>query len=453
LIKKIKNSLSIKIFLGIMTILVVVSLFIYGSLRILMPKVFESEQSEQFTANLHTLASQLESVSIDDIESHITDFAINNQSSVSIYNSENTELAYVNFSSDESPSDNEVVSGTINFQNAGKTYSLVAKIPSSSVDQLSGTFTHVFPYIIMIIFCLSALVAFLYSHIIARPIVSISNISKKMTVLDMTWRCNIVRSDEIGVLASSLNTMAEKLKYTLEELKSANEKLQKDIDRERQQEKQRIDFFRAVSHELKTPITILKGELEGVIYAVGEYKDRDTYLRRCMGTVIEMENMVKEILSASRMADSDFSISVAEVNIGQVITECCQKLQGIVEDKAMIFVTDIENPFFYHGDEAMLKKAFSNIIANAVYHSPVGATITVSLKDGMFHTENTGVYIEPADIGQIYQPFYRIDQSHNRSTGGSGLGLYIVKTIFDRHGLYYEIDNSDKGVQFTVDFK
>jgi len=88
--------------------------------------------------------SQLESASIDDIESHITDFAINNQSSVSIYNSENTELAYVNFSSDESPSDNEVVSGTINFQNAGKTYSLVAKIPSSSVDQLSGTFTHVF---------------------------------------------------------------------------------------------------------------------------------------------------------------------------------------------------------------------------------------------------------------------------------------------------------------------
>lgn len=452
MIKKIKSSLSIKIFLGIMTVLVAVSLLVYGSLRILMPRAFESEQSEQFTANLNTLATRLESIPIDNINSYITDFAINNQSSVSVYDSENIELVYINFSSDESPSDNEVVSGAINYQNDGKTYSLVAKIPSSSVDQLSGTFAHIFPYIIVIIFFLSALAAFLYSRIIARPIVSISNISKKMTALDMTWRCNIVRSDEIGVLASSLNTMAEKLEYTLEELKSANEKLQGDIERERQQEKQRIDFFRAVSHELKTPITVLKGELEGVIYAIGEYKDRDTYLRDCMRTVIEIENMVKEILSVSRMGSDDFSMSVTEVNIGQLITNCCRKLQGTAEDKTMTFMTDIETPFFYCGNEAMLKKAFSNIIVNAVFHSPGGATITVSLKDGVFCVENTGVHIEQADIEQIYQPFYRVDQSHNRNTGGSGLGLYIVKTVFDRHGLDYKIENSDIGVRFTVFF-
>ena len=70
----------------------------------------------------------------------------------------------------------------------------------------------------------------------------------------------------------------------LDSLQAANEQLQQDIEREREQEKQRVDFFTSVSHELKTPIAIIKGQLEGMIYQVGEYKDRDTYLRRCMKT-------------------------------------------------------------------------------------------------------------------------------------------------------------------------
>lgn len=418
-----------------------------------MPKAFSSEQSEQFTVNLHALANQLETINIDDIGSYITDFALNNQSGITVYDSDDNELDQVNFSKDEASKGDQVVSGTISFQNNGNAYSLVAIIPSNSVEQLLGTFKHVFPYMIAIILFLSALAALLYSRIIARPIVNISNISKKMTALDMTWRCNIARSDEIGVLAFNLNTMAEKLTCTLEELQLANEKLQEDIERERQQEKQRIDFFRAVSHELKTPITILKGELEGVIYGVGQYKNRDTYLRDCIKTVIDMENMVKEILSASRMADADFSISVTEVNVGQAIKDCWRKLQGMAEDKMMSFNSEIETSFLYYGDEDMLKKAFSNILVNAITYSPVGASIMISLKDGVFCVENTGIYIEQEEIKHIYQPFYRIDKSHNRNTGGSGLGLYIVKTIFDGHGLSYEISNSDKGVQFTVVFK
>ena len=74
--------------------------------------------------------------------------------------------------------------------------------------------------------------------------------------------------------------MAEQLSNALASLRSANWQLKKDIEREREQEKQRVEFFTAVSHELKTPIAIIKGQLEGMIYQVGEYKDRDTYLRR-----------------------------------------------------------------------------------------------------------------------------------------------------------------------------
>ena len=80
----------------------------------------------------------------------------------------------------------------------------------------------------------------------------------------MTWKCDVRRKDEIGVLATSLNEMSQQLSNALDSLQAANEQLQQDIEREREQEKQRVDFFTSVSHELKTPIAIIKGQLEGI---------------------------------------------------------------------------------------------------------------------------------------------------------------------------------------------
>lgn len=87
-----------------------------------------------------------------------------------------------------------------------------------------------------------------------------------MTGLDMIWKYNVKRKDEIGILFHSLNEMSERLSNALESFQAANEQLELDIEREREQEKQRIDFFTSASHELKTPLAIIKGELEGMIY-------------------------------------------------------------------------------------------------------------------------------------------------------------------------------------------
>ena len=100
-----------------------------------------------------------------------------------------------------------------------------------------------------------------------------------------------------------------------------------------------------------------------------------------------------------------------------------------------------------------MEKVFTNVIGNAVAYSPVGAVITVTQKDKAFSVENTGVHIAEEDLERIFTPFYRVDKSRNRNSGGSGLGLYLVKMILARHGAECTIENTRDGVRAAVRFE
>ena len=271
-----------------------------------------------------------------------------------------------------------------------------------------------------------------------------------MAALDLTGKCETRRRDEIGVLAASLNEMSAQLSEALTGLQAANLQLQQDIEREREQEKQRVEFFTAVSHELKTPIAILKGQLEGMLYQVGEYKDRDTYLRRCLKTTGDMEALVKEILAAARMGGSDFRLTRTDLDISGMLQSVCRKFLGPMEDKRIRLCTDIRPGVRLQGDPQLMEKVFTNVIGNAVAYSPPGAVITVTQTEGRFSVENSGVHIAEEDLARIFTPFYRVDKSRSRNSGGSGLGLYITKTILDHHGIRCAMSNTETGVLFTA---
>ena len=183
---------------------------------------------------------------------------------------------------------------------------------------------------------------------------------------------------------------------------------------------------------------------------MGEYKDRDTYLRRCMKTTNDMEALVKEILSAARMGGSDFHLERTDLDISQMLRKVCQQFRGRMEDKQMELRMDIQPEYHYQGDRRLMEKVFTNVIGNAVAYSPAGAVITVTQKDEVFSVENTGVHIAEEDLERIFTPFYRVDKSRNRNSGGSGLGLYITKTILDHHEIVYNMVNTENGVKLTA---
>lgn len=452
--KKIRESIQAKTCLSMLALLVVCCIIIYGMVMIFLPRNYHTQLEGQITADFYDLVEILERNGWEASSDSLLEFSMANNASVEISDRNGDNLFSVNFADMENlDTSAPSMSCSATFRQNGQTYHLFANAALVAVAQSYDILLKLIPLIAAAILLISIIGAVICSRYYSKPLVGISNVAKRMTALDMTWKCDVRRKDEIGVLASSLNEMSQQLSNALDSLQAANEQLQQDIEREREQEKQRIDFFTSVSHELKTPIAIIKGQLEGMIHQVGPYKDRDTYLRRCLKTTNDMEALVKEILSAARMGGSDFHLERTDLDISRMVEKACQKFRGRMEDKGMELLRNIQADFHYEGNGQLIEKVFSNVLSNAVTYSPMGAAVTVSLQDGVFSVENTGVHIDEEDLAQLFTPFYRIDKSRNRNSGGSGLGLYIVKIILDHHEVSYSMENTENGVQFTAVFR
>ena len=452
--KRISESIQAKTFLSMLALLVVCCIIIYGMVMIFLPRNYHTQLEGQVTADFYDLVEILERNGWEASSDSLLEFSMTNNASVEINDDNGNNLFSVNFADMENlDTSAPSMSCSATFRQNGQTYHLFANAALVAVAQSYDILLKLIPLIAAAILLISIIGAVICSRYYSKPLVGISNVAKRMTALDMTWKCDVRRKDEIGVLASSLNEMSQQLSNALDSLQAANEQLQQDIEREREQEKQRVDFFTSVSHELKTPIAIIKGQLEGMIHQVGPYKDRDTYLRRCLKTTNDMEALVKEILSAARMGGSDFHLERTDLDISRMVEKACQKFRGRMEDKGMELRLNIQSDFHYEGNGQLIEKVFSNVLSNAVTYSPMGAAVTVSLQDGVFSVGNTGVHIDEEDLAQLFTPFYRIDKSRNRNSGGSGLGLYIVKTILDHHEVSYSMENTENGVQFTAVFR
>ena len=292
--RKISQSIQAKTFLSMLALLVVCCIIIYGMVMIFLPRNYHTELEGQVTSDFYDLVAVLERNGWEASSDSLMEFSMTNNASVEINDDYGNNLFSVNFADMENMDTSAPsMSCSATFQQGGQTYHVFANAALVAVAQSYDILLKLIPFIAVVILLISVIGAVVCSRYYSKPLVSISNVAKRMTTLDMTWKCEVNRQDEIGVLAASLNEMAEQLNNALASLRSANWQLKKDIEREREQEKQRVEFFTAVSHELKTPIAIIKGQLEGMIYQVGEYKDRDTYLRRCQKTTNDMEALVK----------------------------------------------------------------------------------------------------------------------------------------------------------------
>ena len=337
----------------------------------------------------------------------------------------------------------------------GNAYTLAVQTDLFVVQQATKVLLSILPYVILMVFLLSLLCAWLYTRYITRPIVRLSKISKQMAELDFSGQCGTGREDELGCLAQNLNSLSASLSTALNDLQTANQQLKTDIEKEQELERQRVDFFSAASHELKTPLTILKGHLAGMLNGVCGYENHIEYMKRSLAVVDRMEKLVKELLYVSKEEGTQ-KTEYKTVDFAEIFRVQIATVTDLLEEKKQRLEANIPIHLYCEVEQAQMERAIQNILVNAIRYSPCNEWIRISLSEinGTIHSkiENTGVHVSDDAIPHLFEAFYRTDTSRSRNTGGTGLGLYIVGEIMEIHHANYGISNTSNGVLFWFEF-
>ena len=450
---KIKNSLSAKAFLWIAGLLILCSLLIYGIVMVFLPRSYTLVASSRVETEIRQLTETLSRTSFEDAGEILENFCRKNQA-LAVLSGPDANLSFGSID-EQSVRDGKAFTSTGEIQFAEKdgVYYLSITAPVSAGRELTLAFLKLLPLLLVLILLISALGAFFCSRVLVGPVLEISRVSRRMAGLDMTWECRVDRTDELGVLAGSLNTMARRLNAAMGQLKSANEKLREDMERITEFSRQRRDFFAAASNELKTPITILKGQIESMILGIGRYKDADKTLPETLREVENMERLVRELLTISKIEMDGLSGGFEPVPLAKTVDRAAKALLPLAKERQITVHSDLDRDVSVTGSASLLEKAIHNILSNAVRHSPEGAEVFICLTSGTLTVTNTKASVPAEDLPLLFTPFYRVEKSRNKATGGSGLGLCLVKTILDLHGFSCRLENTEAGVTFTVSFQ
>lgn len=431
-----------------MSALALCSLIIYGIVSVIVPTRHTVISNNKLNEEIEALSEKLSGIDYKTASGMIYDFCIKNRMSAMLT------------TGDESQSfgDFKAMSETENIFSTTVLPKLTDKEETSFLtfiaapDDLNETFLEMIPLVAAIILIISSVSAFLCSRVIVRPMVKICNVSKRMAKLDMTWRCDVNRTDELGILADSLNTLSLKLGKAMEDLELTNKRLMREVEKVKESERQRRDFFAAASHELKTPLTVLKGQIESMILEIGRYKDVKKVLPETLSQVEKTEELVKEILSVSKLEINGLGEKTEAANVKRCLLSALKSVSPLAEEKNTETITNItQKEIFIMGNEAFLEKAFHNILSNAVFHSPENSRVTVTLDENILTVTNANVTIPETELPCLFTPFYRVEKSRNKDTGGSGLGLYLTENILKLHGLSFRIENGENEVIFTIE--
>ena len=487
--KKICESLTARIFLITVLVLLGAGTITFGLIAWATPSTYTAVLNEDLAEQVHALAEKLEDTSLEDcgpvLDAFLRDAGadamlvgpdeqlVNTGSQLAVQSvyedgdaaAAEDSSATVTYATDrwgaEEPvtvtmSDQATITADVHFSDREGVYTLYVTPRVKAENLAVQALIQMAPWLLLTLLIFSLLGALAYSRYITRPIVRLSGIAGKMADLDFGWACEESRQDEIGRLGRSLNQMSQKLSSALRELQASNEALRGEIEQERELDRQRMAFFSAASHELKTPVTILKGQLSGMLDGIAVYQDREKYLARSLQVTARMEHLIQEILAVSRLEAQDSAYMQEAVNLSDTVKGQLTLDAGLIHQRNLKVTADLRPDLVVQGNPSMLAKAVGNLLSNAAFYSPEGEEIRIwSGLEGnspVLTIENTGVHIGEEALPHLFEAFYREEQSRSRRTGGSGLGLYLVRIILERHGAKCQIGNTPQGVRATVHF-
>ncbi len=215
-------------------------------------------------------------------------------------------------------------------------------------------------------------------------------------------------------------------------------------------EEERRFVIAAVAHDLRTPLFALRGYLDGLIQGIAQTPEKAAqYLAVCKEKSEQLDRLVEDLFTFTKMDYMENKLEREKIDFGLMMRKSIDSLSPSARRKNITISNDVLDGCFAGGDAHLLERAISNLLDNAVRHTPVhGEIIVRCYKEGgqvKFSVRDTGPGFLPEELQRVFEPLYRGEASRNRSTGGSGLGLTIARKIVRRHGGELKAGNHPEG--------
>ncbi len=305
-------------------------------------------------------------------------------------------------------------------------------------------------------FILILLLSVLYSRLVTRPLLMLNKQAHKMKELDFTGEKPLPRKDELGNLSGTLFELSGKLNMTLDELNKANVQLKKEIIQNKQMEQLQKDFFANASHELKTPISIVRGFAEGIRDGISVGR-QEHYVEVILEESAKMEQLVQDMLDLLRLESSVVKLYKSPVLLSELTQDMLEKLTYQMDEKELSAHLVYKQETEINVDPVKIEQVLLNLMTNAIRHAEKGSTIEIHIlgteQTCLYSIYNKGDQIPEDYLKRIWERFFRVEASRDRKSGGTGLGLAIVKRILELHECEYNVRNVEDGVIFELTFK
>lgn len=331
---------------------------------------------------------------------------------------------------------------------------LVERIPFTFMQQ-NSMFNSTFLLItgVITLFICLILGAVLASHF-TRPLIEMGGIAKSMAHLDFSQKYEGSRVDEIGQLGQSLNLLSDHLRDAINGLRTSNEQLAHEIEEKERIDAMRREFIVNVSHELKTPIALIQGYAEGLTAGVAESpEDRDFYCNTIAEEAGRMNTMVTQLLSLSKLELGREILSCESISLGDCLRAAVEKTAVLRAGHDLTVLCS--GDAVIESDGRLIDQIIMNYMTNAIRYTPDGGKIVLdvrtitpdSVKISVF---NEGDGVPEEELSLLWEKFYRTDKARSRASGGTGVGLSIVRASAALLGGTCDVKNVSGGIAFSL---
>ncbi len=330
---------------------------------------------------------------------------------------------------------------------------ITLRISMDSIRSTVGIVNEFYIYEGIAILIGSLFFIYIFSLQITRPIIALNSIIKKMVKMDFSYRAKIKSKDELEELGGNINFLSSELEKNMGQLRLSNMKLKDEVEKRKKIDELRKEFIASVTHEIKTPVTVINTHAEMLFYDLIEDKDEGKkYLKTIMSEGNNISLLLNELIKLIKLEANIVDIKMEKLDLSNLIIEESSKYKIDLVDKNVRLILDLEKDIIALGDRFKIGQVVNNILSNGVSYVEDNGELRINLKtkNNIVRVEiiNTGSSIPEDQLENIWKAFYRVERSRNRKYGGTGLGLTIVSGILERHRSKFGVENVDGGVKF-----